>query len=39
MVELGPGKVLAGLMKRIDKTVETVSIGSVEELLKAVGTV
>lgn len=37
--ELGPGKVLAGLMKRIDKTVETVSIGSVEELLKSVETV
>lgn len=38
-VELGPGKALAGLMKRIDKTVETVSIGSVEELLKYVETV
>ena len=38
-VELGPGKVLAGLMKRIDKTIGTVSIGSVEELLKAVETV
>ncbi|MBI5815741.1 MAG: ACP S-malonyltransferase [Nitrospinae bacterium] len=33
--ELGPGRVLAGLMKRIDKSVETVSIGSVEELDKA----
>lgn len=39
VVELGPGKVLAGLMKRIDKSVEAVSIGSVEELLKAVETV
>jgi len=38
VVELGPGKVLAGLMKRIDKTVEAVSIGSVAELLKAVET-
>jgi [acyl-carrier-protein] S-malonyltransferase len=38
-LELGPGKVLAGLMKRIDKTVQTVSIGSAEELLKAVETV
>ena len=38
-VELGPGKVLAGLMKRIDKTVETVSIGSMEELSKSVETV
>lgn len=38
VVELGPGKVLAGLMKRIDKTVEAVSIGSVEELLKVVET-
>lgn len=38
VVELGPGKVLSGLMKRIDKTVEAVSIGSVEELLKSVET-
>jgi malonyl CoA-acyl carrier protein transacylase len=37
-VELGPGKVLAGLMKRIEKGVEAVSIGSVEELSKAVET-
>jgi [acyl-carrier-protein] S-malonyltransferase len=31
-VECGPGKVLAGLMKRIDKTVTVSNIGSVSDL-------
>ena len=26
MVEVGPGKVLSGLAKRIDKTIETVNV-------------
>ncbi len=30
-VELGPGKVLAGLVKRIDKSVSVVSVGGPEE--------
>jgi [acyl-carrier-protein] S-malonyltransferase len=32
MVECGPGKVLAGLIKRIDKTVSTSNIGTVSDL-------
>ena len=35
-VEIGPGKTLAGFMKRINKEVRMVSIGSVEDLEKAV---
>ncbi len=35
-VEIGPGKTLAGFMKRINKEVRMVNIGSVEELEKAV---
>lgn len=34
-LELGAGKVLAGLMKRIDKNIEAISIGSVEDLNRA----
>lgn len=35
-IELGPGKVLAGLMGRIDKSVKVISIDSVESLDAAV---
>jgi [acyl-carrier-protein] S-malonyltransferase len=31
-VEVGPGKVLAGLVKRINKDVEVVNVNSVETL-------
>lgn len=31
-IEIGPGKVLSGLMKRIDKTAATVNIGSVDAI-------
>jgi [acyl-carrier-protein] S-malonyltransferase len=30
-IELGPGKVLKGLMKKIDPTVETISLGAMED--------
>ena len=30
-IELGPGKVLKGLLKKIDSTVETISLGTVED--------
>ena len=33
-VEIGPGKVLSGLIKRIDKSLELVSINEVEDLEK-----
>jgi [acyl-carrier-protein] S-malonyltransferase len=39
LVEIGAGKVLAGLARRIDKDLETVSLGTpeaVEEFLKGV---
>lgn len=32
LVELGPGKILAGMCKRINKDIPVVSIGSLEEL-------
>lgn len=32
MVELGPGKVLSGLIRRIDKEIATSSVGTVEQL-------
>ncbi|MBB3168203.1 ACP S-malonyltransferase [Simiduia aestuariiviva] len=35
MVECGPGAVLAGLAKRIDKSLQSVTTGSVDELTKA----
>lgn len=37
MVECGPGKVLAGLVKRIDRSIEVHSIGTPEALQAAVG--
>ena len=33
-IEIGPGKVLTGLIKRIDKNVETYSINSIEDIKK-----
>jgi [acyl-carrier-protein] S-malonyltransferase len=38
VIECGPGKVLAGLMRRIDKTVACSYIDSVESLQKALST-
>ena len=35
-LELGPGKVLAGLMSRIDKSVTVLSVEDVESLEAAV---
>ena len=32
MVECGPGKVLAGLMKRIDRSVSVTNIGALSDL-------
>ena len=31
-IEIGPGKVLSGLVKRINKEVEAISINNVEEI-------
>jgi (acyl-carrier-protein) S-malonyltransferase len=31
-IEIGPGKVLNGLIKRIDKNVEVVSINEIKEM-------
>ena len=36
---LGPGNVLAGLIKRIDRTVKTISVNNVADLQKAEETV
>jgi [acyl-carrier-protein] S-malonyltransferase len=36
MLELGPGKVLAGLCKRIDKDIRVISIGDVKSLDEAI---
>ena len=33
-IEIGPGKVLSGLIKRIDKNVITTSINSEEDIKK-----
>jgi [acyl-carrier-protein] S-malonyltransferase len=33
-VEVGPGNVLAGLVKRIDRNVKTVSVSTPEEIDK-----
>ena len=30
--EVGPGKVLFGLNKRIDKTIKTVNVGTLEDI-------
>lgn len=37
MIECGPGRVLGGLIKRIDKSVETGSLGSLDGLHEALG--
>lgn len=40
MIELGAGKVLSGLVRRIDKEIETFSVGTpeqIEELIKKLG--
>jgi [acyl-carrier-protein] S-malonyltransferase len=37
LVECGPGRVLGGLVKRIDKSVETVSAGTLGGLHEALG--
>jgi [acyl-carrier-protein] S-malonyltransferase len=34
VIEIGPGKVLSGLMKRIDSGVETVQIDDISSLKK-----
>ena len=31
-VEIGPGKVLSGLVKRIDKSVDVTSINNIEDI-------
>ena len=31
-VEIGPGKVLSGLVKRIDKSVDLVQVNNVEDI-------
>jgi [acyl-carrier-protein] S-malonyltransferase len=36
-IEIGPGKVLAGLIKRIDKSVQTVNIDGVEAIMAIAG--
>mgnify|MGYP001412033679 CR=1 FL=1 len=33
-IEIGPGKVLSGLIKRINKDVEIISINEIEDLSK-----
>lgn len=37
MVECGPGRVLGGLIKRIDRSVDTKALGSLEGLREALG--
>jgi len=32
VLEIGPGKVLSGLIKRIDRSISTVSINSIKDL-------
>ncbi|RKZ06110.1 [acyl-carrier-protein] S-malonyltransferase [bacterium] len=36
VLEVGPGRVLAGLMKRIDRAVPVQTVGTVEELMKVI---
>lgn len=38
-IEIGPGKTLAGFMKRIDKEVKTYNIGTIEEMEKVLAEV
>ena len=38
-LELGPGQVVAGLVKRIDRTLSVVSVGDPEGVKKAAGLV
>jgi [acyl-carrier-protein] S-malonyltransferase len=38
-IEIGPGKTLAGFMKRINKEVKTYNIGTVEELESAASSI
>ena len=33
-IEIGPGKVLSGLIKRIDRSVELISINDIDDLKK-----
>ena len=33
-IEIGPGKVLTGLMKRIDRNVESISINNEDDIKK-----
>lgn len=35
-VEIGPGKTLAGFMKKIDRNVKVINIGAWEDVEKAV---
>lgn len=37
LVECGPGRVLAGLVKRIDKSVDTANLGALDGLRQALG--
>jgi [acyl-carrier-protein] S-malonyltransferase len=37
MIECGPGRVLGGLIKRIDKSIDTAALGSIDGLRDALG--
>ncbi len=37
VIEIGPGKVLGGLMKRIDRSIDVARVGSVEDIAKMRG--
>jgi [acyl-carrier-protein] S-malonyltransferase len=36
-IEIGPGKVLSGLIKRIDRDIQTVNISDVQSINNRVG--
>ena len=36
-IEIGPGKVLSGLVKRIDRNVEIIQVNGIEDLKKVKG--